>query len=288
VKRITDVLTDTETSELMEGVSLLEYLALPHASGSILNKPSMKHCRVAYERDQPTTDAMRKGSLADSLLFDYIVPTVRNGGKVKDGIECWDEDFPVFDGRRAGKKWEEFHGIHGDEYLNSFGERQDIVRMVTAIATDPAAAPYWVKGVAQTTLTVSEAGVLMKGRPDWVTDDVIVDMKTTGRIDARSISRTTFDFAYHWKMALYRRWWERCTGQRKGCVLIFVEQSEPYDVVVMPLNEAILGLAEEKALKRVVELKRCIDTNHWPGVANGEPLDLEIPSWEMEEPEWQA
>jgi hypothetical protein len=287
VKQITDVLTDTEASELIEGLSLVEYLELPHASGSILNTPSMKHARAAYEKPQKTTDPMRKGSLADTLLFDYIVPTVRNGGGVPDGIKCWDDDFPVFEGTRRGKKWDEFHESHGDDYLNSYVERQDIVSMVTAIATDPAAAPYWRAGVAQTTLTVTEGGVLMKGRPDWVTDDFIVDMKTTARIDARSLSRTTFDLAYHWKMALYRRWWERCTKKRLGCVLIFVEQSEPYDVVVMPLNEAILGLAEEKALKRVAALKQCIEADYWPGVANGEPLELEIPSWEMEDVEWQ-
>jgi hypothetical protein len=286
MKNIADILSDVDQSELVEGLSLNEYLDLPHASGSILNAPSMKHVRMAYSKPTPVTDAMRKGSLADKLLFDYLVPAVQNGQGVQCGVESFNDECPVFSGTRRGSKWNEFHDLYGDDYLKSNDEAEDIINMVTAIATDPVAAPYWEKGVAQTTLKVTEGGILMKARPDWVTDYFIVDMKTTGRIDPRSVSGTTFSFAYHWKMALYRRWWEKVTGKRLGCVLIFVEQSEPFDVVVMPLNEAVLGLAEEKALKQIAELKRCIDQDVWPGVAHGEPIELEIPSWEMEEVQW--
>src|SRR5690606_21152824 len=109
----------------------------------------------------------------------------------------------------------------------------------------------------------------------------IVDMKTTA--DATRCSSTVRSFAYHTKMALYRLAVQRITGRQLPCVLIFVEQKPPYDVVVMPIDEATLSLREEQALKTIAKLRQCIEDDHWPGLANGEELPYEPTMQEMDE-----
>src|SRR5690606_15263242 len=112
-------------------------------------------------------------------------------------------------------------------------ERQSVVEVATHIITDPVAAPYWKEGVAQSTILTVENGIRLKHRPDWIANgEAIVDMKTTA--DATRCSSTVRSFAYHTKMALYRLAVQRITGHQLPCVLIFVEQKPPYDVVVMP------------------------------------------------------
>lgn len=286
---IKNILANGEEDQLVEGMSLVDYLSGPEMSGSSLNEPSLKHVRSHYETVPPVvTDPMRKGSATDALLFDYLVPAKREGRHLFDAVTDFDSDWPVFGGKqRHGKEWQDFQDEYGEQYLRNDEERAEIIAMLKAVAEDPVAARYWEEGVAQAVTRCTEEGLLFKGRPDWVCQSSIVDLKTTARIEGRALSNTTFRLGYQTKAALYRRWWKRLTGEEKPCVLIFVESKPPFDVVVVTLDQATLMLAEERALATIKQLREAIDTDTWPGVAKGEEMPLEVPPWEMEELEWQ-
>ena len=283
MKSITDVLATEETEpQLIEGMVLSDYLELPHLSGSPLSEPSMLHLRHKYETAQKTTDAMRKGAIADAYVFDILVPAVRSGRALTDALDEADEEFPVFGGTRRGSKWDEFHELHGEHYFTKYEERQEIVGMAVHIINNPVARPYWDEGLSQCTLLASEYGIRVKGRPDWISMKMaIVDMKTTAQLPRASY--TVRDFGYHTKMALYRRWLRRVTGNELPCVLIFVEQSPPHDVVVMPIDETTLSLREEQALQTLERLRQCIEEDVWPGISQGAEVPYEPSYAEMDE-----
>lgn len=287
MKSIFDILAKpADVDELRDGVPLVEYLNGPEMSGSSLKEKSLKHIRHYYENNSVATDPMRKGAATDALLFDYLIPARQAGRSLQDAIDEFDADWPLFTGtQRRGNAWKDFEDEHGRQYLLQ-KERPDIVGMLHAIVTDPLAAPYWNSGVPQTSMRVTESGLRFKGRTDWLSTN-IVDLKTTADISPNAIGRTTFRLKYNLKMALYRRWIDRLVGGGlRGCVLIFVESSAPYDVAVVPVPAVVLGLAEEQALLTIDRLKRAIDTNSWPGVSAGKEVLLEIPSHEMSEVEW--
>jgi len=286
VRDIHSIVARGEQDRIANGLDLPAYLALPHMSGSSLNQPSpktptVKHMRSHYETNTKVTDPMRVGAATDSLLFDYLVPARRDGCDLVDAVDEFDADWPVFGKTRKGEVWDEFHDEHGENYLRTYDERQEIIAMLNAVVADPCAARYWTEGVAQCTTLCTENGLLFKGRPDWVCDDAIVDLKTTARIDR--CSSTTFSLGYHTKLALYRRWWRQLTGVEKPCVLIFVESQPPFDVAVVQVDVATLMLAEEKAIDRIRSLREAIDRDVWPGVANGQEMPIEVPWWEMED-----
>jgi hypothetical protein len=300
VKQITDVLTDTEASELIEGMPFREYLQIEALSsgcvvnGDIKRGGSMKKLRSQHEKGltkkkkEAGWDAIRNGAAIDHLIFNCGVPEIRRGGTMSEAVSKFNDDYAVWDGgRRYGKAWNEFKEMFGLEYVQP-AEHPDVLSAAIEVLTDSVAAQYWTAGVSQPTLRMTEFGMLFRGRPDWVTDECIVDLKTTrAGVDDRAISRTTYNLGYHYKLAMYRRWWKRATGQEKRGVLIFVEQDDPWDVVVVPVPDVVLSLAEEQALKIIQQLRGCMDSGVWPGHACGQEKPLEIPSWEMEDVEWQ-
>lgn len=283
MRSIADIKQTSPTEpQLVEGLLLTDYLELTHMSGSCIvtgHKKSLLHLKEDYETINETTDAMRLGSLADALLFDSIVPAVRQGRTIKDAIEEFDEYHPVFTGKtRRGKEWDEFSETYGEGYFRTYDERQRVVEMATRIATNSVAAPYWAEGISQSTILTSEHGVLLKHRPDWIsTSGYIVDMKTTQ--DVSRCSQTVRSFGYHIKMAMYRRALKLAIGKELPCVLIFVEQSPPYDVVVMPLDVATLDTYEDTALTIVRRVSECLESGEWPGVAGGEEMEY-TPSYD--------
>lgn len=283
MKSIKDVLApvDDEVATFTSGLSLADYLAMPHLSCSPLSAPSMKHMRHAYETVQKTTDAMKIGAAADSLVFDALAPAVRAGRPIRDAIAEFDELYPVFGGTRRGAKWNEFSEEHGERYFRSDDERDAVIDMATAIITDPVAAPYWTEGVSQGTITTVEHGIRLKHRPDWIATGAIVDMKTTR--DITRCDQTVRSFSYHQKMAMYRRAVNRQSGHQLPCVLIFVEQMPPHDVLVMPLDSAVLDKHEQSGLDTLKRLRECIDRDHWPGVANGQEVPYTPSFVEMDE-----
>lgn len=286
MRDIRDVLaTEDDPNVLVEGMFLTDYLALPHLSGSPLSEPSMKHVRCSYENEVETTDAMRRGAAADSLVFDVLVPAVRIGRKLSDAIDEFDEYWPVFSGTRRGKEWTAFNEEHGESYFRSYGERQDVIAMAKAIITDPAAAPYWSEGLSQGTFLTVEHGIRLKHRPDWIaTDKALVDMKTTQ--DITRCDSTVRSFGYHQKMAMYRRAVEVVSGARLPCVLIFVEQKPPHDVRVMPLDEFTLDKYWDAASKKIQRVRDCLASGEWPGITDGREMPYEPTYAEMEEVHW--
>lgn len=276
-----------EVPTVVEGLLLTDYLALPRMSGSPLTAPSMKHLRTSYETVAVVTDPMRIGSAVDSLLFDSMVTAIRDGRPLQDALDEYDEEFPVFTGKkRAGDKWSEFHAEHGEHYFRSYHERQQAVDTALSVATDATAATYWTEGLSQLTLLTSENGILLKQRPDWIaTERAIVDLKTTA--DLTRCSQTVRRFGYHRKMALYQQSVKRCFDRRLPCVLIFGEQQPPHDVVVMTLDQSTLDKQREIAYGMLKQLRRCIHTDQWPGVANGEEQPYEPSYEEMEEVYWE-
>lgn len=292
MKNIFDIHAKSDDKdELLVDVDLMRYLSGREMSGSCLLKESMLHVRHSYENESVTTDAMRKGSAADALLFDFLIPARQHGHSLPDAVEAFDAEWPVWEGSRRGKGWDEFYSDHGENYLietDATHERADILGMLNAVVSDPIAAPYWETGVSQVVTKFTEKGLRFKGRMDWLSSRGIIDLKTTARFSAHHLSRTTFNFGYNVKMALYRRWHSHIVaGDKLPCRLIYVESKAPYDVAVVPIESVILDLAEEKALDQISALRIAIDKDEWPGVANGQEVPLDVPSYEMDEVEWQ-
>lgn len=127
--------------------------------------------------------------------------------------------------------------------------------------------------------------VLRKCRTDLITanGEFIVDVKTTDDVSKAAFGRTIANFGYHISAAWYLDvlFGLYSDAAPAGFAFIAVQNKRPFDVAVHYLTDAQIHLGRLLYRKYLRRLVRCVNENRWPGVANGEFIEAELPPWEM-------
>jgi hypothetical protein len=88
-----------------------------------------------------------------------------------------------------------------------------------------------------------ELGRRWKARPDCFTDEVVLELKTTGDVRPRAFARTRKRFGYDLKAAHYVEAVRRLTGRAPRFVFVAVELTAPHYVWVYEMSAAELARA---------------------------------------------
>jgi hypothetical protein len=88
-----------------------------------------------------------------------------------------------------------------------------------------------------------ELGRRWKARPDCFTDEVVLELKTTGDVRPRAFARTRRRFGYDLKAAHYVEAVRRLTGRAPRFVFVAVELTAPHYVWTYELSAAELARA---------------------------------------------
>lgn len=120
--------------------------------------------------------------------------------------------------------------------------------------------------------------LMMKCRPDYVTDNMIIDVKTTDDASPMGFMRSAVKFGYHRQAALYMDILAEFGTPKDAFVFAVVEKSAPYATAWYYATQEMIdaGRAEYKAL--VQGLKTCLATGNWPGYGE-EIKPLKMPEW---------
>ncbi|HSD44388.1 MAG TPA: PD-(D/E)XK nuclease-like domain-containing protein [Burkholderiales bacterium] len=129
--------------------------------------------------------------------------------------------------------------ITGAEYARLAGAR-DAIR---AYPRAPLAA--WIDaGMKEMSIYwTDEAGRRWKARPDCFTDEIVLELKTTGDVRPRAFARTRKRFGYDLQAAHYAEAVERLTGRTPRFAFIAVELQTPFYAWVHELSRADLERA---------------------------------------------
>jgi len=254
-----------------------EYRAFPALNGSVLvhGRTSMKHLKYAWDHGRPDTDAMRYGRLLHCLLFEPAEVTQR---------------YRAWTGSRRGNAWELFcteAEEEGVEIVRAEGEYS----LAMAIAAtkgflqEPRVRQLIAAGQAEQTVLAVEPDLQCKGRLDWVStsEHILTDLKNSATITPALFGKAFFNYGYDIKLGLYKRWLEAATGERWPVEAIVLEAQPPHDVAIVQVPDAVLDEGVEKALRIIEQVRRCIETDEWPGVAGGDYMLLKVPFYEMPE-----
>ena len=125
--------------------------------------------------------------------------------------------------------------------------------------------------------------VLRKCRTDLITanGEFIVDVKTTDDVSKVGFGRTISNFGYHVSAAWYLDVLAGLYGDEapQGFAFIAVQKTRPFDVAVHYLTDRQIQLGRMIYRKYLARLVLAINENRWPGVADGEFIEAELPSW---------
>ncbi len=124
-----------------------------------------------------------------------------------------------------------------------------------------------------------EHNVLLRSRPDFYTNDLIIDLKTTKDSTLNAFSKAVAEYAYHRQAALACAGLKALTGRDYTNVILFVvDKNPPHFVRCYVLNQSAImqGVLEYKKAAEVYA--ECVRTNEWPSYPEVVE-DLDIPNY---------
>lgn len=251
-----------------------------------------------YTLDNPVeekSDALRTGSLFHSLMESVAT----HGGDYAKGCEDWMRQIAVFEppinektGQPYGcatKAYKEAYDAFLEQNQGKEVVEQDEVGLVTSMAISLLAGKgatsaqvrkllKWCKAAEVSYFYEDESGTKLKIRPDLLTRDKLVDWKTCSldSLDDESIAKQIIKYRYDVSLSMYQYILHEFDGKWYTPILVFVQKSAPYDILMCDLSEWCYSYnADTEELKqgvgaiefeRLLELhKRCTAENEWPG-----------------------
>lgn len=191
-------------------------------------------------------------------------------------------------GRRYSRRWNAFRDAaleSGRKPLEE-SERNVALRMEEAVHGQSAAAEAHTDGRTEVPVcwSNSDTGVACKSRVDYLTSNLLIDLKTAQSVTPRSFAASVVNYGTHGQIAYYVDGCRRAghsPGYMDPPLVIAVEKSAPFDMVVYQVGGYVIEAGRalyKKCLRRLVECQR---SGGWPGAAP-EGVPLELPPWALE------
>jgi hypothetical protein len=207
-------------------------------------------------------------------------------GSAVDAIMFGGRRVVLYDGRRAGRDWDEFSAGHANDLVLNADEFQRVNGAVAALRASGAAAPYlrgryqvvaqWDDGALQFASGIEG----QRGGFDVLGDGFLADLKTTTTVEPSAWTRQCERMHYAEQLVHYARG-ARISGlsdRLLECVSIGVEVHPPHDVAVMRLTRERMDMANRTLSLWYERLAECERSNAWPGYCQG-VVDWDVPAW---------
>jgi exodeoxyribonuclease VIII len=123
---------------------------------------------------------------------------------------------------------------------------------------------FLASGVAELSGFTEINGQPIRIRPDYLKDDVIVDLKTTHDARVEAFSRSVFTFGYDVQAALYVDAAKAIDGKQRRFIWIVVEKEAPYGVCIYECSQEILARGRKLYNQAIDTYAQCAAFDVWP------------------------
>jgi exodeoxyribonuclease VIII len=124
-----------------------------------------------------------------------------------------------------------------------------------------------------------ESGALLRSRPDYYNDFLILDIKTTKDVRPRPFSNSIVDYGYHSQAAMACDGLTAVTGIPYEMVVLFVVSKEPpYLVQPYVLTAQALQQGRDEYKRGAALYQKCLTSGNWPAYEEV-ILDIDLPRW---------
>lgn len=183
--------------------------------------------------------------------------------------------------RKGTKACDELLAISGNRKIIDTEEQDILYKILNAVNEHKFAKHLLKNGRAEQSIywTDADTGVLCKSRPDYMTNDYIVDIKTTRCASWSDFSKSIVNYGYHRQAAMALAAKENISGlSHTNFINLCIEVERPFIVSVFVMDDDAIkqGRAE---FKRGLEIyKQCKETNIWPAYVD-EIEEISLPTW---------
>jgi exodeoxyribonuclease VIII len=189
---------------------------------------------------------------------------------------------PSADGRtKAGKELlARFAEDNAGKTILPAGDYDQVVAMANATWRHPAARNILTGGQAEMSIFKDHHGALCKVRPDWITEDLLVDVKTTQDASPDAFSKACWNYRYHVQAALYLDVANAAMADRfSSFVFIAIEKPAPFQVAVYVADAAMVEAGRVVYHRDLATYRKCVETDTWPGINEGKIASIGLPYW---------
>ena len=253
------------------------YRDAPGINASVLKegRTSMKHLCHALANPKADTPAMKKGRAMHTALFE--------ASQFQDRYAIWEGD------NRRTKAYKEWEAQQTKETL-TIDEAEEALEAGQEAVKHPLVQEVIAEGRAEVSVFGDEDGNTSKARVDWLCGpdygwNAIVDLKTAANIQRFEFGRQFERLGYQISLGWYRRRVREHIGKDLPVYVIALENHPPYDVVRVPVPEAVLDLGEAQCVEILKHVKACKEASRWPGICEDDDYDLWFPEHAMPEEE---
>lgn len=168
------------------------------------------------------------------------------------------------------------------------GNRDEVYRMVNAVREQlegTELARVFGKGNAEVTVEWMDNGIACKARPDYLTDDLYVSVKTTeASVEPVGFTRRMIGpMGYDFGIAFYERGL-KANGWSGESRILAIEQKPPYGISVIALAPSKRAIAESMVDRAIPLWAACLEKASFLGYGS-ETHWAEASSWELAEAE---
>ena len=225
-----------------------------------------------YGKDNPpkiTTPAMKFGSMVHKFILEHsdfnkcygLLDDKRSKvGKAK-ALDMQEQGVQTY----TSAELDTLIGIEQSLYKNDFAGS------VLNKSSGKAEQSFW--------WTHRETGLPCKARCDYLVDDMVIDLKTTGEGGANpdKFTRSIVNFHYHLQAAHYLQ----ATGAKRF-IFIAVEKTHPYSVGVYQLSQNFIEKGYELQEQTLQKILEATTSKFWRGYTNACPNGIQTltpPKW---------
>lgn len=125
----------------------------------------------------------------------------------------------------------------------------------------------------------AESGVDLKCRPDFFTENVAFDLKTSGNVDPYDFGKSVYDYGYHVQAAMNLDGLTAVTGREYSAfVILAFEKTKPYPLVAYVIDDEAIAIGRsqyKEAAKKIAEYNENKIMWHVP-------REIGLPRWAVE------
>lgn len=287
-RNIQDVLIDDGLRGIVKNVPTDEHHARRRMNPSSLCAGMLSHheidpalIRHAWsghrEFGAAAQDRMDRGTLAGILLMQPE--------RLANEVAIWDGS------QRRGAEWDSFEEENQSKLIVKRADFNTVAEACRQLRFRPEVGSLLNDIDVEVEILTQEGRIFCSGQVDAITRGKvrkIIDLKTTDAgIDEQAVRRTIRAMHYREKMAAYKTWYERESGEEVvACFNLFVKLTPPLAVHVVKFTTSALQWGYSRILAALESVDQCLTRDEWP-IYSAEMI-ADVDEWELEDVELEA
>lgn len=161
-------------------------------------------------------------------------------------------------------------------------------RIAEQVRKHPAAQEIFARGRSEVTIVWVDPleQILCKARIDWLTDGILMDVKSAESAAPTEWPRQVRKYNLHVQNAWYIDGWKEVAGEEAMFVFGAYEKEEPFASGYYYCKPRVIELGRKMYRRALKKYAECLKTGLWPAYSE-ELLEFDFPEWVFKEEDLQ-